>query len=130
MNLVNLIINSILALAAIIAVIISARTFKKERLSRRAFIAPPDNPGHLISRELSSHSLLIKLRNYGSNPANDIHCTILFFNDSGNEKTDKKISVFGMSNEIYCFNPLPHNAEFIIQYDRESFPSVIDYAFV
>jgi len=133
LDLVNLILNTVLALAAILAVIISAYTFRKERYSRRALMAPDDDPGYLkySDENTSTGVLLIKLKNYGINPANNIRCSVLFFNDSTTETNKNEIRICDFfEDDFYCFNSLPHLAEFIIKSDQELFQTVLDYALV
>jgi hypothetical protein len=133
LDFVNLILNTVLALAAILAVIISAYTFRKERYSRRALITPTDEPGYLkYGDDKSSNGvMLIKLKNYGINPANNVRCSILFFNESENENNENEITICHFfKDDFHFFNPLAHLAEFNIKSVGELFQTLLDFGLV
>ena len=120
---INLYINGILTLCAITASIFAymsfrqAKIFKREeRESRRAYLAPSEDPGHLKITGVTSDEarLLISLENYGINPANKIEGTLLSFNEADvNGTNDNPIPIFTTS--FNCYNPIPNNSRWVIR---------------
>jgi len=117
----NLIINSLLAIAAICASIFAGLTWRQakkshveERESRRSFIAPKDDPGFikLLCDELNNLRFSICLINFGINPTTRLLCKINFFDISYTPK---------FWFQTNASNPIPYKGEFNIMISNEHF---------
>ncbi len=116
----NLIINSLLAIATICASIFAGLTWrqaqkshKEERKSRRTFIAPDDDPGFLKYNCEFDDDICFStyLKNYGINPSTKLECKFNFFNNSQD---------FLFGYDTHASNPIPYNGRFIIELTKES----------
>jgi hypothetical protein len=122
LNFINLILNSLLALAAIGAAIFAGLTWrqaqkfnKDEKESRRAFIAPDDDPGFLRtfcnSDEDTRFSVI--LVNFGLNPISRVECKYDFFGDI--QKFLEPIWGFN----TFASNTIPHGSKFKMEFSKK-----------
>lgn len=119
-------VNIIVAISAVLTAIFmgltlyQAKHFKSsEDESRRSFIAPSINPGHLRCnskiKEIIKYPycLLISLENYGINPTKKIKATITFHNyDSNNNKPKQLFKELSYT----VFNPVPNKSKCLIKF--------------
>ncbi len=122
MEVFNLILNIILAFCAISASIFAALTLKQayvfkreEKESRAAFLAPSEEPGCLRITDLldTEPRLVIKLKNYGLNPAEKINVILISFNLSDIDGTNKDAEpIFKLIFDGQ--NPIPQHQELIV----------------
>ena len=86
MQIIQLIINSVIAISAIVAAVYAARSvrvavkFKKEaNESKRAYLCPTDEPGYVRPAAPTFEDPLIEFhfQNYGQNPASNINTKML-----------------------------------------------------
>ncbi len=128
----DIIINIILALSAISASIFAALTlrqafkFKQNELNfKRSFFAPSEDPGHLKITEIFNEEprLLIKFKNYGTNPAEGITVVLLSYNRCDIDGTNQNPTpVFRLTFDAQ--NPIPSTSEFIIYINAQKLNSV------
>ncbi|KPJ96578.1 MAG: hypothetical protein AMJ53_00395 [Gammaproteobacteria bacterium SG8_11] len=128
-----LIVNIVLALCAIIASLFAALAFRQakifkreDRASRRAYLAPSTDPGHLkITKRLGEGPrLLISLENYGLNPVKRIKAKLISFNegDLGDKINDKPNPRFIISFRRY--NPVPKGSRWAIKLDTQKLADI------
>ena len=109
-------IDTIIAISAIIAVFVSILTFRQNRLSKHAFIAPSSEAGFVEfgSGFENPQCLSFSLENYGINPASKVKAEIFSYNRAdvdGTNKTPQQL----LSLERYFFNPLPNGSKWNIK---------------
>jgi hypothetical protein len=127
LNFFNLILNSLLALAAIGAAIFAGLTLRQaqkfnreERQARRAYLAPNDDPGFLRTFCDSDEDIRfsVQLINYGVNPTSRVECKYDFFDDI--QKFPKSLWGF----DTFASNPIPHGSQFKMELTKKYLLSV------
>jgi len=117
-NVISIIINAIIASAAIWAVIQSTKTYKQaenfrreEKESRKAFIAPAEEPGfvELGVDENETTAIKISTKNYGVNPISEVETKAYFFILESIKEGDAEKTIHSIITPFdlfYCKNPM------------------------
>lgn len=119
-NLIRLILESIIAAGAFTTAIFAYKAYRHSRKSsriqekaKRSWIIPRSLPGIIektVEKGKIVHKVKINLKNYGTNPANNIKAKLFIYGSINN--------IMGqIENPTVCNNPIAHNSLFNIRYD-------------
>ena len=123
-----LIINTILALAAVLTWLNARKTFLELKESKRAYVAPAEDAGFIKLSAERTDDLAVKVsvKNYGLNPASNLNANLYFItqelSDESQEINNSEYFVRRLNfpfPTFQCINPLPSGATFTIKLTRE-----------
>lgn len=120
-NLIRLILEGIIAAGAFTTAIFAYKAYRHSRKSllvleksKRSWLIPPSLPGSIEKTTVKIrkvYKVKIHLKNYGTNPANNINAKLFIYGSYSDNK------IIQIEDLTVCNNPIAHNSLFNIQFD-------------